>query len=40
VLSLELGSTWMLTGSADHDVRVWSIERKSAHTYMVECTHR
>lgn len=32
VLAMEVGATWLLTGSADHEVRVWKITTKEAAT--------
>jgi len=40
VLTIDVGSTWMVTGSMDEDVRVWGIELKGKHTLAVDCKKR
>ena len=37
---MDLGATWMLSGSTDEEVRVWSIKQKSVHTTAVDCKNR
>ena len=32
VLSLDFGISWLVTGSADEEIRVWDISEKSKHS--------
>ena len=40
VTSIEMGPTWLLTASADEEVRVWEISHKHKHTLSVDCKYR